>query len=165
MSLTHRHFLRDKEARAILDEIRRTIPSLDTDNLQESKIEVANLTSASQIILIDGKPAFLKSEKGLLPTLTNTSVLQTMPTITVDAGAIPHICNGSDLMAPGIVRIAGDFPAATITAVAEQTYGKRIAVVQTLLDSNTMSTTKRGKVATALHYVGDKAWDGYKNLT
>lgn len=165
MSLAHRHYLRDKEARAILDEIRRTIPSLDTDSLQESKIEVANLNSESQIILIDGKPAFLKTDKALLPTLTNTSVLQAMPTITVDVGAIPHICNGSDLMAPGIVRMTGDFPAAAISAVAEQTYGKRIAVVQTLFDSKTMSATKRGKVAITLHYVGDKAWDGYKNLT
>lgn len=165
MSLTHRHFLRDKEARATLDEIRRIIPSLDINSLQESRIEVANLTPESQIILIDGKPAFLKTKKGLLPTLTNTSVLQTIPTITVDTGAVPHICNGSDLMAPGIVKITGDFPTTAITAVAEQTYGKRIAITQTLLDSKTMATTKRGKVATTLHYVGDKAWDGYKNLT
>ena len=165
MSLTHRHFLRDKETRATLDEIQRTIPSLDLSRLKESKIEVANLTSESQIILIDCKPAFLKTEKGLLPTLTNTSVLQTIPTITVDAGAVPHICNGSDLMAPGIVKITGDFPTEAIVAVAEQTYGKRIAIVQALVDSKTMATTKRGKVATALHYVGDKTWDGYKNLT
>ncbi len=165
MNLTHRHFLRDKEARTILDEIRRTIPALNTQNFQEIKIEVANLTPENQIIVIDGKPAFLKTEKGILPTLTNTKVLQTMPTITVDAGAIPHICNGSDLMAPGIVKITGDFPTRTVTTVAEQTYGKRIAIVETLLDSKTMANTKRGKVATTLHYVGDKNWDGYKKLT
>jgi len=164
MSLTHRHFLRDKEARAILEEIQRTLPSIDS-RLEETKIEVASLTPETQLILIEGKPAFLKTAKDLLPTLTNTNILDRMPTITVDAGAIPHICNGSDLMAPGITRISGDFPKEAIVTVAEQTYGKKIALVRTLIDSQTMTTTRRGKVATNLHYVGDKTWDAYKHLT
>jgi len=165
MSLTHRHFLREKEARAILEEIRKIIPSLDSSPLEETKIEVATLTTETQLLLINDKPAFLKSEKGILPTLTNTSVLNATPTVTVDAGAIPHICNGSDLMAPGIVRISGNFSKEAIVAVAEQTYSKKIALVRALIDSGTMATTKRGKVATNLHYVGDKTWDGYKHLT
>ncbi len=163
MTLTHRHYLREKEARAIIEEIQKTT-HLPVNTASEQKVEVANIETETRLILINNKPAFLKTSKGILPTLTNTTTLQSTPTITVDAGAVPHICNGSDLMAPGIVKISGDFPAQSITAVAEQTYGKTIALVRTLIDAEKMRTTKRGKVAINLHYIGDRAWNAYKNL-
>ena len=165
MSLRHRHYLRGKEAQEALEELKTTIPALEISNLKERRIEVASLDIGEELYLIDGKPAFLSAEKGVFPTLLNREILESIPTITVDAGAVPHICNGSALMAPGIVKIEGEFSKDAIVAVKEKTYGKTIALVTALLDSEEMARTKKGKVAVNVHYVGDKLWNAYKNLS
>jgi PUA domain protein len=87
-----------------------------------------------------------------------------MPKIVVDEGAVPHICNGSDLMAPGIVRISGAFSKGALVAIVEQKFNKKIAIMRVLLDSSAMEATRRGKVAENIHYVGDRLWRVYKNF-
>jgi PUA domain protein len=141
------------------------LPSLSSNSFREHRIEVASLETDRDLYLIDAKPAFLKTEKGIFPTLVNRDILESVPTITVDAGTIPHLCNGSALMAPGIVKTEGRFSKDEIVAVEEVRHGKTIAIVKTLIDSDEMKITKKGKVATNIHYVGDKYWNTYKNLT
>ncbi|MEM2094733.1 MAG: DUF1947 domain-containing protein [Candidatus Bathyarchaeia archaeon] len=164
MVFTNRHHLRDKEAKVLIQEIRSSIGLPESLVPEKRKIEVATLEDGAQLVLINNKPAYLKNKNEVIPTLVNTEVLEVIPTIIVDSGAVPHICNGSDLMAPGIVKISGDFKAQTITAIAEQTYGKKIALARALIDAETMRATKRGKVAINVHYIGDKAWNTYKSL-
>lgn len=165
MSLRHRHYLRGKKAQEVLEELRTAMPSLEIDSLKELQIEVASLDTGEELYLVEGKPAFVRGEKGIFPALLNTEILRSLPTITVDAGAVPHICNGSALMAPGIVKIEGEFLKDAIIAVKEVTYGKTIALVKALLDSEEMARTRKGRVAVNVHYVGDKLWNGYKNLS
>lgn len=164
MSLRHRHYLKEKKIQETLEELKIAISSLEVANLRERRIEVASLKTRDELYLIEGKPAFLRTEKGIFPTLFDREILESLPTITVDAGAVPHICNGSALMAPGIVKIEGKFSKDAIVAVKEATHGKTIALVTALLDSEEMTRTKKGKVAVNIHYVGDKLWDAYKNL-
>jgi len=164
LSLRHRHYLRGKEAQEALEELKTAIPSLEIGDFEERKIEVADLDAGEELYLVDGKPVFLRTGRGVFPTLLDREVLESIPTITVDAGAVPHICNGSALMAPGIVKVEGEFLKDAIVAVEEETYGKTIALVKTLLDSEEMARTKRGRVAVNVHYVGDKLWNAYKNL-
>jgi len=164
LSLRHRHYLKGRRTQETLEEMKNAIPSLDIDDLKERQIEVASLDTDKEIYLVEGKPAFLRTEKGLFPTLVNREMIETLPTITVDAGAVSHICNGSALMAPGIVKIRGKFSKDSIVAVDEETYGKTIALVKALFGSEEMVRTKKGRVATNFHYVGDKLWKAYRNL-
>jgi PUA domain protein len=78
--------------------------------------------------------------------------------IIVNKGAVKPISGGADLMAPGIVRIEGTFPAGTVIVVAEEERGIPIAVMRAIFSSDEIKGMKRGKVAENLHWVGDKLW-------
>ncbi|MHB1867897.1 MAG: PUA domain-containing protein, partial [Nitrososphaerales archaeon] len=84
--------------------------------------------------------------------------------ITVDSGAIKFVCNGANIMRPGIVKIEGDFQAQDIVVIKEQKYGKPIAVGRVTLSKPEMESATKGAVITNLHYVGDKFWDMLKEL-
>ena len=78
-------------------------------------------------------------------------------------GAVSHICNGADVMAPGIVRIEGQFDVDDFVLVLDERHSKPLAIGSALLDSQTAKQTKHGKTAKNLHYVGDKLWNALKN--
>lgn len=88
--------------------------------------------------------------------------MKELPRITVDMGAVPHVCNGSDVMAPGIRKIEGDFVVGSLLTVVDERHGKFIAVGESLLGLEEMKAARRGKVIKNLHYVGDKVWDAIK---
>jgi PUA domain protein len=74
-------------------------------------------------------------------------------------GAVPFVCNGADVLAPGVVRIEGAFAVGDFALVVDERHGKPLAVVSALVDSQAASGMKRGKVAGNLHYVGDALWN------
>ncbi len=164
MSVRHRHHIKGKEVQEILRRLRAVLHDFNWDKLEESKIEVSSIGPEEDLYFIDGKPGLLKIGESIFPTLINNVMLASVPTITVDAGAVSHICNGSALMAPGIVKIEGAFSLNDTVAVKEITYGKTIALVKSLLDSQELAGVKKGKAALTIHYVGDKYWRIYRNL-
>ncbi len=114
------------------------------------------------VFMIDGRP-FLVSRKGrLIPALQNDSILAKLPRVIVDMGAIPHVVNGADIMAPGIRKIEGEFAASGLVVVADEKFGKPLAIGAALVSSQKMSETRKGKVIENLHYVGDSAWNATK---
>jgi len=78
--------------------------------------------------------------------------------VVVDMGAIPHICNGADVMAPGVLRVEGEFSAGDLVLIVDERYGRPVAIGSALIDSEAVNSTKQGKVVKNLHYVGDKVW-------
>jgi PUA domain protein len=107
---------------------------------------------------------FFDSNGNTFPTLMNKAVLDKLPTLTVDMGAVPHLCNGADIMAPGIVKIAGQFLAEAIVVVLDEKFSKPIALAKSLYNSEKLSGKKRGKVALNIHYVGDRFWKAFKRM-
>jgi predicted RNA-binding protein (TIGR00451 family) len=165
LSVRRRHYLRGSQVAETITQLAESMPTLDIAALDGRQIEVADLGSFDEgLDLVEGKPAFVKTSKGFFPTLVNRDALDMLPTLTVDAGAVPHICNGSALMAPGIVKSEGDFPKDALVAVREVTYGKTIGVVRTLSGSEETRAAKKGRVAVSIHYIGDSFWDAYKSL-
>jgi len=128
------------------------------------KIEVV-FTNKGKIFIIDRRPVLMDLEGELIPTLIFEEILQKLPKVIVDMGAIPHICNGADIMAPGIVRIEGEFKEGALALILDEKHGKAIAVVKALLSSENIKALKRGKVFENLHYVGDLAWRVVKEET
>lgn len=127
------------------------------------RIEVAE-TPTAKLFIIDGNPLFARSEGIFLPTLISDEVFLLLPKIIVDMGAVPHICSGADLMAPGIVRIDGDFKIDDLLLIADERHGKPLAIGVALLDSHTMGKVKHGKVVKNIHYVGDRLWKMLKGI-
>ncbi|NIR86471.1 RNA-binding protein, partial [Candidatus Bathyarchaeota archaeon] len=90
-------------------------------------------TQTVEIFIVNGKPLFARSENIFLPTLISKRVFALLPKIVVDMGAVPHICNGADLMAPGVVKIDGEFNTGDLLLVVDERHGKPLAIGVALL--------------------------------
>jgi len=159
-----RHFLKEGEARRLLLDFSREF-KVDAERFFGSKpqIELAE-AQAAEVLLINEKPILARLRGRLMPTLAFDELLSLLPKIVVDMGAVPHVCNGADVMAPGVVRIHGDFNENGLILVVDERHGKSLAIGIALFNSQTMRSLKRGKVVKNVHYVGDKLWNSLKPL-
>jgi PUA domain protein len=159
-----RYPLKTKEAKQIVEEASKKL-QLDFDTLFGAKANVEVVESdVGEIYLIEGKPILFKSGDRILPTLLFSEFIAKAPKIVVDMGAIPYVCKGATVMAPGIVRVEGEFIKGDLVLVVDMKHGKALALGESLLDSETAKQTKKGPVAKTLHYVSDKIWDYLKTI-
>jgi PUA domain protein len=122
-------------------------------------------SDVGEIYLIGGKPLLFKVENRVLPTLQFAEFITKAPKIVVDMGAIPYVCKGATVMAPGIVRIEGDFKAGDVAVVVDMKHGKSLAIGEAMLDSEIAKAANKGPIVKTLHYVSDKIWDYIKTLS
>lgn len=95
------------------------------------------------------------------PFLTVRGLLKYRPTrryVTVDMGAVPHIYNGADVMAPGIVDADPAIAVGDLVWVRDERNGQPLAVGEALLEGEAMKTADRGRAVRSLHHVGDPLW-------
>jgi PUA domain protein len=160
MPTQRRYPLKAKEAKQIVEEASKTLKlSLD----DKAVVEVVE-SDVGEIYLIGGKPLLFKSGNRVLPTLLFAEFTAKAPKIVVDMGAIPYVCKGATVMAPGIVRIEGEFGKGELVLVVDMKHDKALAMGESLLDAETARQTKKGPVVKTLHYVSDKIWDYIKTL-
>ena len=140
-------------------------------DVRSLKVEAGSLlgsvgtNAVSQATLEDGstiyiflKKAILARKKGILfPTLAN-SALDGLPSALVDMGAIPYVCNGADVMAPGIMDIVGEFEKGGLLVIRDVKHRKALGIGSALYSSEEMRGLEKGKAILNLHYVGDKIW-------
>jgi PUA domain protein len=159
-----RYPLKTKEAKQILESASAKL-KLDLEALFGAKANVEVIESdVGEIYLVGGKAVMFKAENQVLPTLLFMEFTSKAPKIVVDMGAIPYVCKGATVMAPGIVRVEGEFAKGDLVLVADIKHGKALAVGESLMDSATAKNTKKGPVVKTLHYVSDKIWDFIKTL-
>lgn len=159
----HRGFLRERDATQLLSSFAQKL-KLDINQLLDTnkpKIELAE-AGVAKIYYVNGRPLVASLRDTLVPTLLFERALMLLPKITVNMGAVPHICNGADLMAPGIVKIERAFSADDYVLVVDERHHKPLAIVVALTDSLTVRSLKHGKVARNVHYVGDGLWKELK---
>ncbi|MEM3627831.1 MAG: DUF1947 domain-containing protein [Candidatus Bathyarchaeia archaeon] len=156
-----RHFLKTKEARTLLDEASKL--GIDLEKLLKGKanVEVMEFDEA-KVYLLNGKPLLARVGEKLFPTLLSTEYLEKIAKVVVDMGAVPHICNGADVMAPGIKHFIGDFRNGDLVLVVDEKYGKPLAIGEALFDKADAGTVKHGKVIKNVHFVGDEVWNAIK---
>jgi len=156
--------LKSKEAKLILNQASERL-RINLENIIGPKrnVEVAE-SELTRIFLIDGKPLLFKTGETVLPTLLFTQVLEKVPKIVVDMGAVPYVCKGADVMAPGIVRIEGEFGKGDIVVVVDEKHGKLLGLGESLLDSVSARAAKQGAVVKNRHFVSDKIWNLTKTL-
>ena len=159
-----RYSLKSKEAKLVLSQASERL-KINLENIVGSKtnIEVAE-SEQIRIFLIDGRPVLFKAGETVLPTLLFNEVLEKVPKIVVDMGAVPYVCKGADVMAPGIVRIDGNFSQGDIVVVVDEKHGKLLGLGESLLDSEAARIAKQGAVVKNYHFVSDKVWNFAKVL-
>jgi len=79
--------------------------------------------------------------------------------VVVDAGAIPYVVNGADIMRPGIVSISDDVKAQGPVQIVDERHGKPLAIGIALLDAPDMRASRSGKMCKNLHHVSDEIWN------
>ena len=160
MPTQRRYPLKAKEAKQIIEQTNQTLKlSFDKD----ATVEVVE-SDVGEIYLIGGKPLLFKFGNRVLPTLLFNEFTSKAPKIVVDMGAIPYVCKGATVMAPGIVRYEGEFATGDLALVVDMKHGKALAIGEVLMDSATARATKKGPVVKTLHFVSDKIWDYIKTL-
>jgi len=151
--LFKRRVLRRKDANILKEEALRLFVTGKYRTISQAELE-----DGSKIYLFDGEMLLARRDGILLPTLKNPN-LERFPSVMVDMGAIPYVCNGADVMAPGIVEIRGEFEKDALLIIRDIQHGKALGVGIALDSSEGMKEMKRGKAVVNLHHVGDKLWE------
>jgi PUA domain protein len=165
MPTQRRYPLKTKEAKLIIEDSSKKL-NFDLEALYGAKANVEVVESdVGEIYLIEGKPILFKLGDVVLPTLLFSEFAAKAPKIVVDMGAIPYVCKGATVMAPGIVRVEGKFGKGDLVLIVDMKHGKALALGESLLDAETAKQTKKGPVVKTLHYVSDKIWEYIKTIT
>ena len=105
----------------------------------------------------------LKINDDYLPFLNQTEILEKFPNVMVDMGAVKFMCNGANVMRPGIKRYT-EFGANDIICVIEESQHKFLAVGRAMTDSSDLEGMSKGEVVKNLHYISDKYWEISKTV-
>jgi len=143
--------MRRKDARDLMEEA-----GILLEDAQPNIVEQAELEGTT-VYLIDGNPILAREGGTLYPTL-NSPNLDRLPSVVVDMGAVPYVCDGADIMAPGIVEVQGEFEEGGLVVVRDVRHGKALAVGRALTSSSGLGAMEKGRGITNLHYVGDSLW-------
>ncbi len=101
----------------------------------------------------------LKISQTYVPFLTDTVALGKFPRIVVDMGAVKFVCNGANVMRPGITGFSGEFKAGQIVCITEESRNTFLAVGIASVSSSEARSMKKGQVLENIHYVSDAYWD------
>jgi PUA domain protein len=164
-SKQHRYSLKSKDTKQFLNDVSQQF-RIDLEALFGSKaiIEVVE-SEVGRIFTVNTKPVMFKTSEVFLPLLVFTEFIETAPKVTVDMGAIPFVCKGANVMAPGIRGVEGEFSKGDLLIVVDEKHGKTLALGESMFDAATFRETKKGPVIKTLHYVGDKFWNVAKLLS
>ncbi len=151
--LRKRHALRRRDAEELKEEAGALL-----EHLESNRVDRALIEEETEVYLIDGAVQLVAhQDETLFPTLINPNI-EMLPSIVVDMGAIPYVCNGADVMAPGIKAVKGEFEEGDLVVVRDIEHGKALAIGQALVGSDEMKEMRKGKSVMNLHHVGDKIW-------
>ena len=151
------------------------ISKSDTDSLLEEiskqwKLEIPKIKNFRVYYVTDdvkiitgGKLKILKLGEDFIPFLSETQLLEKFPNAMVDMGAVKFVCNGANIMRPGITKFT-EFEKDQIICVIEESQNKFLAVGKALVSSSEMDSMSKGEVVKNLHYISDKYWEIGKTI-
>ena len=159
-----RYFLKDKESRELLERAsQRFKVGLKQVFGEKAGIEVVE-TEFGEVCLINGKPVLVVTKAAVYPTLVSKELFGMLPRIVVDMGAVPFVCKGANIMAPGIRRFEGSFAKGDVVFVVDERHGKPLALGEATYNVEEARSVKQGMVIKNIHYVGDSVWKVIKDL-
>ena len=149
------HYLSKREKNKLSELIDNKLPLLNIEKIKD--IKSVKLNSDISILVSDSF-MLINLNNNVFPFLKDKETLGKLPIITVDQGAIRFICNGANIMRPGIKDMNHDFQKNAIVVIVEELHNTNIAVGQTLYSKNEILDLKQGPVISNLHFLGDDIW-------
>jgi PUA-domain protein len=154
-----RHSIRKSQAQDLLTRLSEQIgPSAKL--FSADMIEVLETTANVSLFMVNKKPVLMATETWVFPTLKG-AVQYPFPErrVVVDAGAIPYVVNGADIMRPGIVSCTDDVKAGMPVQIVDERHGKALAIGIALFDAPGLRAATAGKMVKKFHHVGDEIWN------
>lgn len=157
MKIKSRHHLRADAVSAIREVLHA---QLDVE-LPDASFELVEFDDLEyDVVLIDGSPAvfYIEGDESFLTVRGANEYEPTSHIVTVDAGAIPFLTDGADVMRPGIVDADADIEAGDLVAINEENHGKFLAIGRSRVDGDEL-LGESGKVIDTIHHVGDELYN------
>ena len=154
-----RHSIRKSQGQDLLARLAEQIgPS--SDLFRADMIEVIETNADVSLFLVNKRPLLMDSGTWVFPTLKG-AVQIPFPErrVAVDAGAIPYVVNGADIMRPGIVSVTDDVKAGCPVQIVDERHGKPLAIGIALFDALALRASTSGKMVKRFHHVGDEIWN------
>ncbi|WP_292424671.1 RNA-binding protein [Methanoregula sp.] len=154
-----RHSIRKSQAEDLLDRLALQIGS-SAALFHTDMIEILETNADVALYLVNKKPLLMDTGDWVFPTLKG-AVQCPFPErmVTVDAGAIPYVVNGADVMRPGIVAVSDDIVAGSPVQIADERHKKPLAIGVALMDGPAIRASAQGKMCKNFHHVGDELWN------
>lgn len=159
ITVKKRHSIRKSQGADLLVRLAEQIgPSADL--FRADMIEVLETNAEISLFMVNKKPFLMDNGTWVFPTLKG-AVQCPFPErrVAVDAGAIPYVVNGADIMRPGIVSITDDVKAGCPVQIVDERHGKPLAIGIALYDAPEMRASTAGKMVKKFHHVGDEIWN------
>lgn len=158
MDIKKRHAMRKSDIKQMVEELQAMV----TNNIEElfnEGVEVI-VTDSGNLYAINKEIIAFEYHKKIIPSLRalNSNRLS-LPSITVDMGAIPFVTNGADVMVPGITKVSEGLEKGSVIVIIDEKFGKALAVGELMYSTNEIKEMKKGKVIKNIHYVDDEIWN------
>ena len=111
----------------VSDQWKRELPKI-------KNLKVHFIDNNSQLMVGDGI-IILKIDDDYLPFLNQSNILEKFPNVMVDMGAVKFMCNGANVMRPGIKKYT-EFVKGDIICVIEDSQHKFLAVGKAITHSS-----------------------------
>ena len=155
------YMLSKKNGNLVVDNISKRWPN--NPKFTTKNIRIVELDNGESILM--GKEfAAVKIGNDIIPLLVMKEFLEISGKIIVDKGAVRFICDGANIMRPGVIRVEGTFEIDDIIGVEEAQHGKMLAIGFALVNSLDIQGMSKGIVMKNMHYIGDKFWEAFKNI-
>lgn len=154
------HLISKSETSALLKEVSEKW-KINPPKIKNLKVH--KITDEAELITGEGIK-ILKINEEYLPFLSETQLLEKFPNVMVDMGAVKFMCNGANVMRPGI-KSHTNFQKGDIVCIIEESKHKFLAVGKSLCSSKEADNMEKGQVIENLHYVSDRFWEIAKTIS
>jgi len=154
-----RHSIRRSQAQDLLTRLFDQIGN-SAQFFHADMIEVIETNADVSLFMVNKKLLLMDTGDWVFPTLRG-AIQFPFPErrIVVDAGAIPYVVNGADVMRPGIVSVTDDVKAGSPVQIVDERHGIPLAIGIALLDAPDIRARTSGKMSKNFHHVSDEIWN------
>jgi PUA-domain protein len=162
LEYSYKHRLRQKEIAKLSETLNANLGTAvftENDNVETASLRGFDAKKTYDIIFVDN--ALIGIFVDGRPMLTVKGLLKygaTKRFVTVDMGAVPYVCNGADIMTPGIVDADPGIAPGDFVWVRDEKNRKPLAIGEALLPGLELKSSKKGKGVKMVHRVGDDLW-------
>jgi PUA domain protein len=155
------HSLSKREVHDITGQISKSWP---TNSIGAIKNLQAYVIDGNKRLLVGNNLVAIQLAPDLIvPHLTQHDLLNHFASVQVDMNAVKFVCNGANIMRPGITDFT-TFKESEIVLVKDQTHKKELAVCISIVDDENGRKMEKGVVLNNIHHIGDEYWEMKKNI-